>query len=242
MINTVITSNSNKIYKELVKIKDNKYKDGQILLEGEDLVNLAYSNNLLTKVILLEGTLNTYSNIECIYLSRNLYKDLSSYQSIPKVIGLGKFNLTESIQENKLVYLDGIQDPGNLGTIFRTCLAFNFNQIVLSKDCVSPFNFKCIQASKGSFMKLKVTYKDISELKNDGYDVYVTSLDGQDLEKIEFNSKKYVICFGNEGQGIKESTAKIATKKIYIKMNREIDSLNVGVSAGILLYKLSNIK
>lgn len=242
MNNIVISSNSNKIYKELVKIKDNKYKDGQILLEGEDLVNLAYSNKLLIKVILLEGCINPYKNIECIYLSKNLYKELSSYQSIPKIIGLGKFNLTNDISESKLVYLDGIQDPGNLGTIFRTCLAFNFKQIVLSKDCVSPFNFKCVQASKGSFMKLKITYKDVFELKQLGYDIYVTSLDGQDLEDIEFNSSKYVICFGNEGQGIKQSTASLATKKIFIKMNREIDSLNVGVSAGILLYKLSNLK
>lgn len=242
MNNIVISSNSNKIYKELVKIKDNKYKDGQILLEGEDLVNLAYSNKLLIKVILLEGSINPYKNIECIYLSKSLYKELSSYQSIPKIIGLGKFNLTNDISESKLVYLDGIQDPGNLGTIFRTCLAFNFKQIVLSKDCVSPFNFKCVQASKGSFMKLKITYKDVFELKQLGYDIYVTSLDGQDLEDIEFNSSKYVICFGNEGQGIKQSTASLATKKIFIKMNREIDSLNVGVSAGILLYKLSNLK
>lgn len=241
-MNNIITSNSNKVYKELVKIKDNKYKDGQIILEGEDLVNLAYLNKLLTKVILLEGSINPYKDIESIHLSKSLYKQLSSYQSIPKIIGLGKFNLTSKISEDKLVYLDGIQDPGNFGTIFRTCLAFNFNQIVLSKDCVSPFNFKCVQASKGSFMKLKITYMDISELKNLGYDIFVTSLDGQDLEKIEFNSSKYVICFGNEGQGIKQTTANLATKKIFIKMNREIDSLNVGVSAGILLYKLSNLK
>ncbi len=241
MSDIVLTSNSNKLFKGLVAIKENKFKDGRILLEGEDLVNLAYLNHLLDEVILLEDSLNPYKDIKSIKLSKNLYRQLSSYQSLPKIIGVGKVRLTPTISEDKIVYLDGIQDPGNLGTIFRTCLAFNFNQVVLSKDCVSPFNFKCIQSSKGSFMKLKITYMDISDLKKLGYDIYVTSLDGSDLEEFKIESSKYVICFGNEGQGIKQTTKDLASKKIFIKMNREIDSLNVGVSCGILLYKLSNL-
>lgn len=241
MNDLVITSNSNKLFKELVSIKGNKLKDGKVLLEGEDLVNLAYLNKLLDKVIILDDFNNPYEDIISIKLSKNLYRQLSSYQSLPKIMGISKIKLETNISEDRLVYLDGIQDPGNLGTIFRTCLAFNFNQVVLSKDCVSPFNFKCIQASKGSFMKLKITYMDISDLKKLGYDILVTSLDGDDLQDFKLESNKYVICFGNEGQGIKQSTKDLASKKLFINMNREIDSLNVGVSCGILLYKLSNL-
>ena len=113
----------------------------------------------------------------------------------------------------------------------------------MSSDCVSIYNYKVIQASKGAIFDLNIVKKDnLLELKKLGYAIYVTSLDGQNLSKMQFDDEKYVLVFGNEGQGVKMENQNIANKKIYIEINKEIDSLNVGVSAGILMHYLNNLK
>lgn len=240
----LIVSKDNSKFKRLLQIKDNKLKDGYFLIQGKDLVDLAYNNQLLDLVIYLgESNKYSYKNVDYINLSESLYKKLTSYQSLPEVMAVAHLKANTDKFSNRIIYLDGIQDPGNLGTILRTGLAFNFRDFILSSDCVSIYNYKVIQASKGAIFDLNIVKKDnLLELKKLGYAIYVTSLDGQNLSKMQFDDEKYVLVFGNEGQGVKMENQNIANKKIYIEINKEIDSLNVGVSAGILMHYLNNLK
>lgn len=236
-----INSKDNKKYKEFVKIKDNYYKDGRILIEGEDLINLSLKNNNILEIISYdESFFKNYTNLKQTLLSKELYRSLSSYKSLPKLMGISKITLNSLYSSSRLIYLDGIQDPGNLGTIFRTALAFNFKDIILSSKCVSPFNFKAVQASKGAIFQLNISYlDDIKELVDKGYKILVTSLDGTDLRKLPILKNNFCLVFGNEGQGVSEYIKDLAFQKIFINMNRDIDSLNVGVSSGIILYHYS---
>ena len=143
---------------------------------------------------------------------------------------------------NRVVYLDCIQDPGNLGTIIRSCVAFNIDTLILSKDCVDVYNSKVIRASQGMIFHQNIIVEDIEKivpkLKDEGYKIYGTRVThGKSLKTIEKYSK-FVIIMGNEGSGISEVASELCDEYIYIDMNEKCESLNVGVATSIILYEL----
>jgi len=229
-----ITSSANPKYKEIYAVKDSGKKMGLILVEGEDLVDLAILNKKLKKVVVLEY-MYKYADYDQVVFSRELYRTLSSYNSLPKVIGIASFELSEALSD-QIVYLDGIQDPGNLGTIMRSCVAFGFKTVILSKDSVSPFNFKAVQASKGSIFSLDINYMSLSELKDKGYKVVMTLLDGEDISKVSKPSGKFALVIGNEGKGIRKENIPLADYKVLLPINPQIDSLNAAIAASIVMF------
>lgn len=232
----LITSKDNKIYKELLKIKDGKSEDSLLLASGEDLFTEAKKNDSLIKCILpIDSSFDT-EGFDTIYLKNELYRALTNYSSLPKVISVCKKEYSK-IEElgDKVIYLDGIQDPGNCGTIIRTALSFSYSSLVLSSDCVSIYNDKVIQSSKGALFKLKIAKADLSLLKEKGYNIYLTTLDGIDERSIERLSKPFVLVFGNEGHGVRDKNKSLGVN-IRIDMS-SIDSLNVAVAAGIFMYR-----
>lgn len=149
--------------------------------------------------------------------------------------------------ENKLepsesvIYLNGISDPGNLGTIMRTALAFDFDNIVLDGTCVDIYNAKTISAAKNSIFKLNILEdKDGSWIRNTKLPIYVTSSHGEsDLENFKADDK-FCLVLGNESHGVSEEIFKLASRKLKIDISENIESLNVSVAAAILFYKLRN--
>lgn len=232
---TVIKSLSNIKYGSFLDIRKDGKKMGLILVEGEDLVELAAQEGKLKEIIAL-APVAKYISYPQTYLSNELYRKLSSYSSLPSMMGIASFSLSETIGK-RVIYLDGIQDPGNLGTIERTALAFGFETVVLSSDCVSPFNFKAVQASKGAFFSLKICYRELADLLNDGYRLYMTALDGINVDQIKVpKEEKYAIVIGNEGQGISKAHLNLPCVKVLIPIDTRIDSLNAGVAAGIFMF------
>ena len=230
-----ISSEVNASYKHFLDIKKNGKKNNLVLVEGKDLVDACKSADRLVCVISFEFQ-PRYSDCSQFILTRKLYKNLSSYQSLPQVMGIAKYSLAESIT-NRIIYLDGIQDPGNLGTIERSALAFGFSSVVLSKDCVSPFNFKAVQASKGSMFELKIAYMELEEIVQKGYELYLTCLDGEDIKKTKINKDgRICLVIGNEGQGIRASHLELPGHKIKLIIDDKIESLNAGVAASIFMY------
>ena len=134
-----ITSRSNSKFKNYLKIKENKI-DGLILIEGEDLLNMCLESSFSVKELIVLEYLEEYKEIDQVILSKELYRELSSYSSLPKLIAVASYSLRKPIG-NRIVYLDGVQDPGNFGTIIRTALAFDYYDIVISQNTVSPTNF-----------------------------------------------------------------------------------------------------
>ena len=137
--------------------------------------------------------------------------------------------------------LDNIQDPGNLGTIIRSAVAFGIDTIVLSNDSVDLYNPKVVRSTKGMLFKVNVIVRDIPTFLKEleGYTIYGTDvLDGVDIRN-EILPDKIVIVIGNEGMGISNIVRKYCHKFIYIGMNKECESLNAGVAASIIMYEVS---
>ena len=141
--------------------------------------------------------------------------------------------------------LDGVQDPGNLGTIIRSSLAFNVDTIVLSPECVDLYNPKVLRSTQGMLFGVNIIRKDlievIDELKHKEIPVYGTRVEyGEDVTNLkEKDRQAFAIVMGNEGQGVREEVLDMCDKFIYIDMNDRVESLNVAVATSILLYELN---
>ncbi len=230
-----IASESNANYKKFLDVKKNGKKYGLVLVEGEDLIEACKQTNALVNVISYQA-MPEYSDCDQVVLEKKLYKNLSSYQSLPRVMGIAKYSLSEDIGD-KVLYLDGIQDPGNLGTIERSALAFGFSSVILSKDCVSPFNSKTVQASKGSMFDLKIKYMELEELVDLRYELYLTCLEGDDIKYVKIQKTgKICLVIGNEGQGIRQDHLSLPGHKIRLEISSRIESLNAAVAASIFMY------
>lgn len=140
---------------------------------------------------------------------------------------------TKCLKGNYSLLLDGIQDPGNLGTIIRTADWFGFTQIICSNDTVEAYNPKVVQASMGSLARIKLHYTDlVSFLDEHKLSTYVTALDGSSIYEVDFK-KEGLLILGNEGNGIRPEILKKGTHQISIPRVGKAESLNVAVCAGI---------
>ena len=232
---------NNKI-KELKKLQTKKYRDKKnaFLVEGTHLVLEAYKTGYLKELFLEENELLPL-DVMTSYMTNNVKNYLSVLDSPTNIIGVCS-KKEGTIKGNRIVYLDCIQDPGNLGTIIRSSVAFNIDTLVLSKDTVDLYNSKVIRASQGLIFHLNIVISDINEfgpsLKDEGYKIYGTRVThGKDLKTIE-KSDKFVIIMGNEGNGISEVSSELCDEFIYIDMNSTCESLNVGVATSIILYEM----
>lgn len=236
----MIESVENNKIKYLRKLKQKKYIDeeGKFLVEGYHLVEEALKNELVLELLLLNDTDINYDGTKT-YVNEKVMKSISSLETMSPVIAVCK-KLSEKELGKKVVILDGVQDPGNAGTIIRNSVAFEADTIVFSPDSVSIYNDKVIRASQGMIFNINLITKDlnevIDELKDKNIMVYGTSLKNSILLSSLETTNDYALIFGSEGSGIKESLLKKCDKVINIKMNSKCESLNVGVSSGIILY------
>ena len=240
----IITSLNNPTIKEISKLKNKKYRDltNTYLVEGNHLVEEAYKNNLLTKIILLEDTTCNY-DIEKIYVTKEVMKKLTELDTPNKIIGIVKENTPLPIG-NKILILDNIQDPGNLGTIIRSSVAFDIDTIVLSPNTVDIYNPKVIRSTQGMIfytniitLKLK---EFIDEIKTKNYTIFGTNVrNGKNIKEITL-PEKFALVLGNEGQGESKEIESLCDDNIYIKMSSKCESLNVSVATSILLYEVYN--
>ncbi len=229
-----IDSKENAYYKDLVRLQKGDYERGLFLAEGEDLYQEARKNDALLEVLLPTDSTFETDFPDVTFLRPSLYRSLSSYRSLPPCMVLCRLRESRDLGE-KVVYLDGIQDPGNLGTIFRTALAFSFTGVALSEDCVSIYNRKAIQSTKGALFSIPFRKVSLSQLCQEGYHAYLTTLDGQDMEEVPTLEKPFALAFGNEGHGIRKENLGLG-KKLRIAM-KNIDSLNVAIACSLFLYR-----
>ena len=234
----VINSMQNKNIKELVKLRDKKYRDreGLFIVEGEHLVEEAKKNNILEKTFVLEGY-----NYEGIVVSHSIMKKLSSLSTPSNVIGICR-KIKEKEITGRVLMLDGVQDPGNLGTIIRSAVAFDIDSIVLSEDSVDLYNEKVIRATQGMIFNINIVrgklVSVIEELKKEGYRIYVTDVtSGNNVRSIE-KCEKMAFVMGSEGNGVSHDIKILADDYVHIKMNKKVESLNVAVATSIILYEV----
>jgi TrmH family RNA methyltransferase len=238
----LITSKDNNRIKEIRKLLNKKYslEKGLFIIEGENLVEEALKNNLLKELYVLDG-------YECNYdfsydnVTLDVMKSISDLKSTPRLLGVCKLINSEKIG-NRIVILDNIQDPGNAGTIIRNSVAFNVDTIVFSKGSVSPYNEKVLRSTGGMIFNTNIVIGEIEniieKIKEKNIKLIGTSLHtNESLESIE-KMDSYAVVFGNEGNGVREEILNKCDKLVKINMNPSCESLNVGVSSGIVLYHL----
>ena len=229
---TSLTNSYIKSLNELSKPK-NKKERNEFLVDGLDFIEMAYEAKCLKTILTLEH-LSGFDGIEQIEVTPQIIEKLSSNRSPSKVIGVCNYPTTREVDGDRIVYLDGVQDPGNVGTIIRTALAFNYDAVILSEDSASIYNDKVISSTKGALFKMNIVSCSLEELKEKGYQLIVTSLGKSvDYKSISVSNKACIV-LGSEGQGVKQSTLDMSDVIVRIDISN-IDSLNVGVAAGILL-------
>ena len=239
-----IKSTQNEKIKYFNKLKDLSFskKEGKFLIEGVHLIKMA--SKYLECVILPEES--SEFNCDEYVVSKEVLDKLSQGKCSARIIGVCKYKEEKTSNSRHLIYLNRVQDPGNVGTIFRTALAFNFKDIIVDDGCASKYNLKTIQASQGAIFDLNIMNKDVSylkELKDKGYKIIVTTLapDSRYLSEISKVLDRYVLVFGNEGTGVSKEILDLADIKLKIQISN-IDSLNVAISAGILMHHFANLK
>lgn len=239
----IISSLNNDHIKEINKLKEKKYRDltGTFLIEGEHLVSEAIKENLIKELFVLVGKKIYYDSVPITFVSIEVMKKLSNMESVPDIIGVCYKKKEKEIKGNVLI-LDDIQDPGNLGTIIRSALAFSVDTIVLSPKTVDLYNSKVIRSTQGMLFHINIIVMDlkkvISELKEKDYMIYGTKVDGGRCAREINNVSKYALVIGNEGNGMSDDVSKLCDDYLYIEMNDKVESLNAAVAASILLYEL----
>lgn len=244
----MITSLQNEKVKHWVSLKDKKYRDlaNEYLIEGEHLVQEAYKNGYLKAILYVESLEDNYINVEKIEVSENVMKKISTTQTPQKIAGIARFFDDVDIDYNqRMIALDDVQDPGNAGTIVRNSLAFGYNLVFFSTNSVDIYNSKFIRATQGYFYSLKIVRGEIisfvNKLKQNNYEIISTYLDNESLDINKFTPKeKHCLVFGNEGNGVSKEIIDLSDIKLIIKMNDKVDSLNVSVASGIVMFDFNN--
>lgn len=237
-----IESLQNNKVKEWCKLKEKKYRDqtSLFLIEGDHLLKEAFKKGVVKEIIALDETLKN-KDIPFYQVTNEIMKKISSQVSATNVIAVCKKQEEQEIRGNVCI-LDDIQDPGNLGTIIRSAVAFEIQTLILSNKTVDVYNEKVIRASEGMMFHLNIIRCDLNEmipkLKEKNYIILGTEVKGgKSLGNVSFQEKNAVI-IGNEGRGMQQSLQKECDELIYIPMNSKCESLNAGVSASIIFYEM----
>ncbi len=166
-------------------------------------------------------------------------------QGILAVVRIPPETYSEKLPSNPgdaILLLEDIQDPGNVGTLIRTAAAFNFAGVILTEKCADPFSPKCVQSTAGSVLSVWLRRtKDylglVNPLKNSGYALVATDLNGNEEPSVLRQRKKLLLALGNEAAGVSESLRKIADHYVKIPIARDkAESLNVAICGAILMY------
>lgn len=236
----MITSLQNETIKEIMKLKQKKYRDetGLFLIEGYHLIEEAKKVGCIDTII---TTQEESDDEKTLYVSLQVMSKLA-FTKTPQPI----MAVCHKVQDQQLfidgqryLLLDRVQDPGNVGTMIRTALAFDYDQVIMSEDCVDLYNDKVIRSTQGAMFQMNICIMNLREaiikLQNQGVKVYGTCL--QNASSINSYAIKKAMAFvmGNEGQGISQDILDLCDERLYIPIQM-IESLNVGVAAGITMY------
>lgn len=248
-----ITSVNNFYIKDLLKLKQKKYRDESkmFLVEGYHLVEEA-KDYLETVLVCKKEDINKYPNKDYILVKEEIIEKLSDTKTPQGIIGVCHTKEEKSINGNIILLLDGLQDPGNIGTILRTAISFGVETVVFSETCVDIYNEKVIRGSQGAIFKINTLKRDLNniviDLKKQGYTTIGTALrNAIDLYELPnyLNTKKllnckYVLIMGNEGNGVSEEILNTTDINAYIPI-KKMESLNVGIATGIMLFYLRGL-
>lgn len=233
----MINSRENKQIKWLFKLQKKKYRDesNTFLIYGDQIINEAKNAGYQLEIY------TSNPNKEGILISEALMKELSLTQTPFDVLAITQ-KVDPKPYSNRVLVLDEIQDPGNLGTLIRTAAGFGFNTIISSLDTADYYNDKTIRATQGTLFNMNLINRDLEEalgvLKRDNYQILMsTPKKAKKISNVPLNNK-VVLVLGNEGNGISKYLFRFADELVTIETSG-IESLNVSIAGAILMYEVS---
>ena len=240
-----ITSVNNPLIKELIKLKQKKYRDKEkkFIVEGYNIIEEA--KDYITLIITSsKEDENILPNVEHILVPKEIIGKLSETVTPQGIIGICNYVTSREYFEGNVLVLDGLQDPGNIGTLIRTAICFDFNTIYITDNSCDIYNEKVLRATQGGIFKVNIIRKNINDiiddLKKKGYYIVGTSLkNGIPLNDINFKNLNAII-LGNEGNGVSKETIERSNINAYIPINTSMESLNVAIAGGIIMNKVRN--
>lgn len=242
----MLTAHTIKIIQSLNK-KKHRQKYNLFLVEGNKIIKeLPNSDYKIKECFSVEPDFLKAENIPATPISQPELRKISFLQNPKNSVALCELPDRQILKEVSVqIILDGIQDPGNFGTIIRLADWFGIEQIICSSDTTDIYNPKVIQATMGSFLRVNIFYTDLKNYLNTySHPIFGTDMDGENLYKTEF-PKKFSLVFGNEGNGIRPEIKALITKMISIPRFGKLqstESLNVSMSAGIVLGEVFSLK
>lgn len=236
-----ITSVNNDLVKETAKLLQRKYRKDKFLLEGTKCIEEAIEFGLeIENLFVFEGSKEFREFENRIETTEAVLSKISSTESPPKAVAVAKqLQRKWSNDYKKVVLLENIKDAGNLGTILRTAAAFNVDAVVLYGDTVDLYNPKCIRSSVGNLWKIPVFEFDDLSVFAEYERVATLPKSKKSVWLKDYNpAEKCLIMFGAESTGLSNELKDLATKNVTIEMSEKVESLNLSVSAAVILYKL----
>lgn len=255
-----ITSMKNPMIKEIKSLyrKKERMKSKSFIIEGIKIIEEAIDHSYPIKNIIYtdklmdtKGGPEFYQTIrdreELIYVGNNIFKEISDTENPQGVLAIAKFQFEDldklKDKENPaLIFLDRLQDPGNMGTIIRTADAFNFDGLIITDGSVDPYNPKVVRATMGSIFRLPIYYiedslRGLNKLKENRLRIFSTSLEGSlPIYDIDYTDG-FILVIGNESTGVSDEIFSLSDRLIRIPMPGKAESLNAGVAASIIMYE-----
>ena len=253
----IITSKDNENIKNIRKLKEKKYRDlnNKYIIEGIRILKEAIEENAKIDTIVIcedyskdnsldKKLLYEIAKYNCIYVDRKVFSVLTDVQNPQGILAVIEKNSSEEnidYNQDMIVLLDGIQDPGNLGTIIRTIDSVGLNQVIISKETADTYSPKVVRSTMGAIFRVNVIesmdlINTIKTLKKHKFKVHATSLNSEkDIYNIDYN--KTCIVIGNEGNGVTKEVMEASDDSIKIPMLGKTESLNASVATGIILYE-----
>lgn len=244
----MITSKNNDIVKDLVSLKEKKFRDekGEYLVEGFKMVKEAFACN--KRIVMLVGTENALEelgktvdtgNVKTIAVSDGVLSHISDCktpQGVACVLEEERFNAEKP--EGASILLDGVSDPGNMGTIIRTAAAVGVKDIYLINSC-DPFSPKVVRSSMSGIYFVRMHFIGYDDLERvfGGIELIAADMHGENVFEYK-PTRDFCVAVGNEANGLGIKTRNAATKIVSIPMTANAESLNVGVALSVVLYEL----
>lgn len=236
-----IESKDNKSLKAFHKLKTKKGRDKTqtFLIDGLRIVQHALEKECVEAIIVTRAFLEQHTiDFKKIYvLDSKLMSSLSETETPQGIMAVVR-KVEERLGSGKLLFLDQIQDPGNMGTLIRTADAAGFSGVLIRKGSTDPYGQKALRSSMGSVLSIPLRFvEDLSDYSE--YSVYAATLrDAISYKAIQYPEKS-ILVIGNEGKGVSEEIIACSTQNIYIPMQGDVESLNASIAGGILMFHMT---
>ena len=240
-----IESTQNQSYKTMMKLKQRRYrmKMKQFIVEGYHLVEEAMKSDVIVQLIIREDANLTreHQQYSSLLLADELFNALATTPTPQPIMAVCQMSEKEITKQTRLLLCDAVQDPGNMGTLMRSAVAFGFDGVILGEGCCDVYNEKVLRSTQGAIFKIPIVQSnlmhEVEKLQMSGVSVFGTSVTRALALDNVVACEQMAFILGNEGSGVQQALLETTNQNIYIEMNENVESLNVSIAGSIIMHQ-----